>query len=148
MSRLRACLSALFLLMCACPHTSSDQRLAAVERTIREDEVNWAIAWGSQDLDRIVRHYADDAVLMLPGRPAIRGKPAIREVLRRLLAVENAVVTLATSFVAVSPDAEMAYSRGTYSVFTTGTRSTGQYVVVYRKRGKLWLAVEDLRNKE
>ena len=47
----------------------------------------WIAAWNSHDLDRILRHYAEDVevtsplveVVLGPGRVTIKGKPALRE---------------------------------------------------------------------
>jgi uncharacterized protein (TIGR02246 family) len=145
---------ALSLLMCACSRMSPEERIAE-EKAIRESEVNWAIAWGALDLDRIVSHYAEDAVLMWPGKAAIRGKGAIREVLRRLMERGSPVVSFATSFVAVSQDGDMAYAKGTYSTTTAGAQTErfviekGRYLIVYRKQGDgVWRAEEDIRNAD
>jgi hypothetical protein len=47
----------------------------------------WIAAWNSHDLERILKHYAEDVevtsplaeVVLGPGRTTIKGKPAVRE---------------------------------------------------------------------
>jgi ketosteroid isomerase-like protein len=56
---------------------SSDARNANA-RAIRESETQWAKAWAAKDVDRVVSHYADDALVELADVPIISGKDAIR----------------------------------------------------------------------
>jgi ketosteroid isomerase-like protein len=49
----------------------------------------WAAAWNSHDLERILAHYEDEVVLVSPvalrllGRESVEGKAALREYFRR-----------------------------------------------------------------
>jgi uncharacterized protein (TIGR02246 family) len=43
----------------------------------------WSRVSSTQDVDAILRYFAEDAVIMLPGQPTVRGKAAIRDYLER-----------------------------------------------------------------
>ncbi|KAA2284285.1 nuclear transport factor 2 family protein [Arenimonas fontis] len=47
----------------------------------------WLPAWTGNDPERLLQFYSDDALYLDPGVPqGVRGKPALREYFRRLLA--------------------------------------------------------------
>src|SRR5271168_4871507 len=89
---------ALFVVGCsqAPPAAPLDTR-AADEKTIRDGEVAWNQDWASRDVEKIVSHYADDATLMVPDIPLMKGKDAMRPVLKFLLADKNASLTFTAS---------------------------------------------------
>lgn len=43
-------------------------------RAIRESETQWARAWAAKDGDKVVSHYADDALVELADVPIMSGK--------------------------------------------------------------------------
>jgi hypothetical protein len=57
------------------------------EAEAQEFALEWIAAWNSHDLDRILRHYADDVevtsplveTVLGPGRVTVRGKDSLRE---------------------------------------------------------------------
>jgi hypothetical protein len=49
------------------------------QKAISDSETAWVAEWKAQDLEKIVGHYADDAVVMDPDVPAVKGKDAIRK---------------------------------------------------------------------
>jgi hypothetical protein len=57
------------------------------EAEAQEFALEWIAAWNSHDLDRILRHYADDVevtsplveTVLGPGRITVRGKDSLRE---------------------------------------------------------------------
>jgi hypothetical protein len=52
---------------------------AADESAIRAVNPTWFKAYNSGDADALAALYAEDAVLNIPGVPAVRGRAAIRE---------------------------------------------------------------------
>src|ERR1700693_5788508 len=50
---------------------------SADEAAIRTVNVNWGKAYNGGDAKEVTASYADDAVLLRPGAPSVRGKAAI-----------------------------------------------------------------------
>lgn len=100
----------------------------------------WQGAWRSKDLRALTRPYADDAVLLLPGQPALEGKDAIEAYFReRLPQLVEARVAL-NQFDA---SGSLAYTSGRYLLQTTDPQqgaqvSTGTYVAVLEGDGRNW----------
>ena len=72
------------LTMTACNQTP-DTHDADV-KAIQDNEAQWNQDYAAKDNDKIVAHYADDAILMVPGTPASSGKEAIRTALKPMVA--------------------------------------------------------------
>jgi len=152
------CAMGLVLLIVGCsqapPPAPPDTR-AADEKTIRDAEVVWNQDWAAKDPDKIISHYADDATLMIPDVPLMKGKDAMRPVLAQMLADKNASLTFATSSAEVSKAGDLAYTQGTYTLVLTNPKTKkpmtekGKYVTVYKKQADgTWKAVEDINNED
>ncbi len=76
--------------------------------------------------------YAEDAQLLPPHAPLIRGKAAIRDFWSAFMATGISEVSLQTDEVIASGD--LAYGMGKYGYSASGARHTGKYVVVYRRQ--------------
>ena len=74
------------------PPAPPDTR-AADEKAIRDDDIAWNADWAAKDAEKIVGHYADDAILMVPDMPSMKGKEAIRAGLKMVLADPNVALT-------------------------------------------------------
>ena len=70
-------LAAIALMLTACNQTA-DTHDADV-KALKDNEAQWVQDYASKDLDKIVAHYADDAILMNPGMASSSGKDAIRK---------------------------------------------------------------------
>ena len=88
--------------------------------------------------DALVREfYADDAVLLPPGAPAIKGVTAIRNFWKGLIEAGATNVKLQTQSVDASGD--LAYEIGQYSFMIPNqqgesTQQTGKYLVVFKRQ--------------
>jgi uncharacterized protein (TIGR02246 family) len=128
---------------------------AADEKSIRDAEVASNAGWKARDIEKIVALYADDATLMVPDAPLMKGKDAIRGGLKEFLMDPNLSLTFTASVVEVSKGGGLAYSQGTYTLTQTNPKTKkpvvekGRYVTVYRKTADgSWRAVEDINNAE
>ena len=141
------------LLIAGCsetPPAATDTR-AADEKAIRDGENAWNADFKSRDVDRLVNHYADDAVLMVPGEHLAKGKDAIRAALTETLKDRNFATSCSNTTVVVAKSSDIAYSQGTCST-TMSNRKTGKpvnekdnYLTVYSKQvGGFWKAVQDI----
>jgi uncharacterized protein (TIGR02246 family) len=91
--------------------------------------------------------YAEDAQLLPPGAPAMRGRAAIREFWTAFMQVAANDVTLDTHTVEAAGD--LAYGVGRYSHVMDGVRHHGKYVVVYRRQANGgYKAIADIFNAD
>ena len=141
------------LLMAGCsstPPPAPDTR-AADEKAIRDGETQWNAEFKAKDADKIVNHYADDAVVMVPEVPVAKGKDAIGAALKGFLADKNFAASCTTATVEVAKAGDLAYSQGTCTTSMSDRKSgkpiteTDNYVTVYKKEtGGFWKAIEDI----
>jgi len=122
----------------AAPAASPDTR-AADEAAIRANDTDWAKAAAAKDLDKCVSYYADDAIAIAPGQPAISGKDGLRKFIQGLLAVPNMQLTINISSVDVARSGDLAVDRGSVDTTVTDKKgkaktSTSQYVLVWKKQ--------------
>jgi len=128
---------------------------AADQKAIRDGEVAWNGDFAAKDPARLASHYADDASLMVPDLPLMKGKDAILSGLKTMMADKNLTISFATASVDVSKAGDIAYSQGAYSMTATNPKTKkvvaekGKYVTVYKKQadGK-WKAIADIDNAD
>jgi uncharacterized protein (TIGR02246 family) len=120
-----------------------------------DGEAAWASDWRARDVEKVVSHYADDAILMEPGMPAMKGKDAIRASTAQSLNDKNFALTFTTADVEVSKGGDLACSHGTFAATIpdakTGkpVKEIGKYVTVYRKTADgLWKVILDINNAD
>jgi uncharacterized protein (TIGR02246 family) len=151
------CAVGLFLLLTGCSDTPAPpaDTSAADLKAIREGEVAWSADFGSNDVDKIVSHYADDATLMMPGMPIIMGRDAIRSGVTQMYADKNLALSFTTATAQVAKGSDLAYTQGTYSMTMTNPKTKklvtekGKYLTVYKKQSDgTWKAVEDINNAD
>ena len=151
------CVIGLSMLLGACSDTPAPapDTSAADLKAIKDGEIAWSGEFAAKDLDKIVSHYADDASLLTPEMPIMKGKDAIRTGLGGMLADKNLALSFTTVTAQVSKGGDLAYTEGTYSMTMTNPKTKkpvaekGKYVTVYKKQadGK-WKAVEDIDNAD
>ncbi len=124
-------------------------------QTLRNNETQWNREYESKDLDKLVSHYADDAVLMSPGTPPAHGKAAIRSALKEMISDPAISLRFEAQRVVVAKGGDMAYTEGSYTLTMTNpaTRKPindkGSYVTVYQKQTDgSWKAVSDIATSE
>jgi uncharacterized protein (TIGR02246 family) len=145
--------AAIALTLTACNQTADthDADVAAIQA----NEVQWNQDWQAKDSNKIVAHYADDAVLIVPGAPAVNGKDAIGKSLAGMLADP----ALSLKFQAVKTDVaksgDLAYTQGSYTLILTDPQTKqvindhGNYVTTYRKQADgTWKAATDIASSD
>ncbi len=142
--------AAIVLPIAACLKGSPDTHDADV-KAITDDETQWNADYKAKDLDKVMSHYVDTAVLMVPGEPALKGKDAIRKDLKDMIADPAMALSFHATTVDVAKAGDLAYTQGTYSLTVTNPMTHqpindhGSYVTTYRKQmdGE-WKAVADI----
>ncbi|MBZ5619394.1 MAG: SgcJ/EcaC family oxidoreductase [Acidobacteriia bacterium] len=142
------------LLLTGCSQTSPDTREADA-KALRDNETQWNQDFASKDVDKLIAHYADNAVLMVPGMPASSGKDAIRKTLTEMLADPALSLKFQSSRVETAKSGDIAYTQGTYTMTMTDPNSKqvvndhGSYVTTYSKQPDgSWKAVADIATSE
>jgi len=77
MSLLGAVIPAIAFLACQSPHPKSVD-LTQVRKVIEETNAQWSEAMKRGDIDAIISLYAEDATVLPPNRPMLRGREQIR----------------------------------------------------------------------
>ncbi len=109
-------------------------------------------AAAAKDLERTLAYWTDDATLMPPDMPALKGKNAIREYVAAGFKAPGFSVSWKADEVVVAHDGRMAYELAS-NQFTFADSSgalhttTGKGVTVWRKdRDGVWRCVVDVWN--
>ena len=146
-------ITAIALTMTACNQTP-DTHDADV-KAIQDNEAQWNQEYAAKDNDKIVAHYADDAILMVPGTPSSSGKEAIRAALKEMVADPALSLQFHATKVEVAKSGDVAYTQGTYTMTLTDPKTKqvindhGSYVTTYRKQPDgTWKAVADIATSE
>ena len=112
----------------------------------------WLKAFNSGNAEAIANLYDEKAVLMPPGAPAVSGRAAIRDALKKEM--EGASKAGVTFHLGAKPaggvSGDMGWQSGTYSVTDKSgkTLETGKYLSVSMKKGGKWLYVRDTWNAD
>ncbi|MGA2075210.1 MAG: SgcJ/EcaC family oxidoreductase [Terriglobia bacterium] len=120
-------------------------------QALKDIEAQWNKDYEAKDLDKIVGHYTDDAVLMAPGTAPAVGKDAIRSGLKQMVADPALSLKFEATRVEVASGGGMAYTQGSYTMTMTDPSTKkpindkGSYVTVYKKQAdSSWKAVSDI----
>lgn len=116
-------------------------------------DAEWAAAAAEgRDVERILSFWTDDAVVMPPGLPTVRGKDELRRYVEDSLRLPGFRITWTSTDVAFSPDGSMAYmfSRNEVTMNDEDGRpqtAAGRAVTIWRREpdGE-WRCVVDIWN--
>jgi len=137
----------------ACNQTSGNTE--ADIAAIKAVEAQWNQDWAAHDIDKIMSHYADDAVLIVPGMPATNGKAAITEGNKPMATDPVTVLKFTAARVEVAKSGDVAWTQGSYTLTLTDPQSKqvvndhGSYVTTYRKQPDgSWKCIADIATSE
>lgn len=131
-----------FILACALIVLTTGSSLGvdvvAERKALLETDRAWASAAATGDLDRVFPNWADEAVIIAAGMPAVRGKAAIREFVSKNRAQPGFSITWDPREAVVAQDGSLGYTVGNYMISTDGPESApnirnGRYVETWRK---------------
>jgi ketosteroid isomerase-like protein len=136
------------------PSPIADTREADLA-AIRQTEEAWKAAWSTKVADRITPYWAEDATVMAPGVPTVKGADAIKKVIGELVGDPNFALSLQTVTVDASRGGDFGYAQGTYAVTATdpatkkAVTERGKYLVLYKKQPDgSWKSVQDIWNAD
>lgn len=115
------------------------------ERDVLDVQKAATHAWNAGDLELLLSHYADDAVIMVAGMPAFEGIDSIRMISKGGIDAGTKLVSLEVDDVWISHD--LAAIRARYSSESPGRngviRASGHLLAVLRKGGDRWRIVAE-----
>lgn len=133
---------------CAPAAGDSEAARAALMQTSRE----WAQAAATDDIERIVSYWADDAIVMAPDQPAIVGKAAIREFVTASQQIPGFSISWEPQSATIADSGDLGYlverNRTTFTDATGALQTQeGKTVTVWRKDASgAWKCVIDIWN--
>jgi uncharacterized protein (TIGR02246 family) len=142
------------LLLIGCNQAGADTRDQDM-KALQDNETQWNQDFVSKDLEKLIAHYADNAILMAPGMPASSGKDAVRKTVTDMVSDPALSLKFHASRVEVAKSGDLAYTQGSYSMTMTDPNSKqvihdhGSYVTTYSKQADgSWKAVADIATSE
>lgn len=130
----------------AAPDTAADQA------KLQADALVWFEHYANVDADGMANLYAEDALLMPPGAPAVAGRPGIKAFLGEDAATSKAAgISLKNNAVTGSGiDGDSGWISGTYLVVDASgaTIDSGNYLSVHRRTNGAWLYIRDIWNSD
>lgn len=119
---------------------------------VRDVSTAWYAHYNAHHPDSVAALYADDAVLMMPGQPAARGRDAIRAAYAKdIAAMEkagNSDNQGKNSEISVSGD--LGYESNSYTITDKAGKQidAGKYVTVFGRKDGKWMIVRDIWNSD
>jgi len=127
----------------------------ADEQALKDNEAQWNGEFAAKDLEKLVAHYADNAVLMATGMPSSSGRDQIRKTLKEMMDDPALSLKFQASRVEVSSSGDLGFTQGSYQMTMTDPASKqvihdhGSYVTTYRKQPDgSWKAIADIASSE
>jgi ketosteroid isomerase-like protein len=110
-----------------------------------------AAAYSGKDAAKVASFYTQDAMLMPPNEPAVRGRAAIQAWVQRMF--DQGTVTLALTPMESAISGNIGYQAENYTFTmkpTTGAAMTdkGKSLVVFKQVGGKWLMAHDIFNSD
>jgi uncharacterized protein (TIGR02246 family) len=121
------------------------------EDAIRAQTVAWEKAYNAADAKGVAAQYAEDALLLPPGAPGVRGRAAILTFFTKDVAEsKSAGVTFVINYpTEVGVSGNMGWESGTYKAVMKGAVvETGKFLSVSRKKDGKWLYIRDTWNAD
>ena len=121
-------------------------------QTVKTTNDNWSKDIATKDPSKFAQYYADDATLMIPNEPIIKGLANIKSALGPMMQDPNFALSFQTEKVEAAGD--LAYAQGPYKMTTTARdgkphEDTGKYLTVFKKQADgTWKAIEDILNSD
>ena len=124
----------LFTFLAACDEQQIDTD--AEGEKLMQLSREWSKSAAGDDMEKTISYWADDAVVMQPGQPIIRGKQEIRAMLENTSNIPGFQISWEPQEVHVSKEGDMAYMIERNKI--SFTDSLGNPVTEYNKVTTVW----------
>jgi uncharacterized protein (TIGR02246 family) len=149
-------LTMVLALLSGCSQTAAPtDGKAAAEGAIRQLLADSQRNFAAHDFDKVMKFYASDSVLFLPGKPMLKGSEAIKAAMRDTFGDPNVTIDVNPESIVVAASGEIAYAYGTgISTITdpvnkSVTTARSKWVTVFKKQPDgSWQAAADIYNSD
>ncbi len=138
---------ALLIYSCGSKPTNSVE----VKQLIQDNNGKMMSAFNSRDIETFTSYYLDEAHLLPPNSPIVKGKENIKQFWKGTMSVVGNLRLLTQKVEAIN---DIAYELGRYSLNINTSDSTnfnneGKYVVIWKKQGDgNWKISDDIFNTD
>ncbi len=145
-------LTMMLLALSGCQPISAQPESVPAEDQVRAASAEWDGAFNSADLDRLGALYAEDAVDMPPGFPALEGKEAVLGDLAYIL--DEFEARHETSIVDIVISGDLAIERANYTMELKPKaggdtiNEVGKHIVIRQKNGDEWMILWEIWNSD
>lgn len=143
-------LAAGLVLLAGAAHASPPSA-AADEAAIRAQTTNWETAYNAGDAQGVAAQYAQDALLLPPGAPGVKGHAAILAFFTKDIAEAKAggVTLKINPKTEVGVAGDTGWESGTFTVVIKGAVvDSGKFLSVSRKKDGKWSYIRDTWNTD
>lgn len=106
----------------------------------------FAAAYNAHDAARVASFYADDAMLMIPDEPMIKGRSSIEAYFREQFA--QGPVTLRTRPLESAVAGDHAFQVGSATATLGPWSDHGKFITIYKRVGREWKIAYDIFNSD
>ena len=111
--------------------------LKTEEAAILKADSTWSsLTAEGKEVDKILSYWAEDAVVIPPGQPVVRGKEALRKFVEESFKIPGFSISWKSSDVKLSPDGKLAYLYA--ENMTTMNDSTGNKISMPGRGYSIW----------
>lgn len=103
-----------------------------IKKRLEEEVVAWSKAYNQSDAVGCTALYAEDAMMLPPNQPMVRGKRAIKEFNQRML--DQVGGTHSMRIIEFGVEGDLAYQVGTFALTDTKTPDQGKFVNIFRQQ--------------
>ena len=127
-----------------------DLNMDSVKAEITALEEGFSKASNARDVDGVAAYYADDAHSLAAGEPTWVGKDAIKEGIKREMAMDTTGSTISFTTTGVWACGEYATETGTSTVTDKSGKviRSGKYMTLFEKRNGKYVAIRDIWNSD
>jgi uncharacterized protein (TIGR02246 family) len=118
----------------SCANQSVDTK--GVEKKLMQISRDWSRTAATDSIEKTLSYWADDAVVMSPGQPPVKGKNAIRQMVTGTSKIPGFKISWEPLSVQVSKSGDLAYMLEQNQI--SFSDSLGQPVTEYNKAVTIW----------
>jgi uncharacterized protein (TIGR02246 family) len=103
-----------------------------IKKAIEDKNASLRTAYNQGDAAGCAAVFIEDAIMMPPNQPMLRGKKAIRELIQSW--IDNIGGTISNPMMEFAVEGDLAYQVATYAFKDTKTPDQGKFVEIFRRQ--------------